>query len=99
MTALVKLHENKRHHEADGGPLQTPDEHIKHPCNTLAREPRASNVCVWSLIPVFWLPRLRSQHGARLPRTGVRKHNKVFVLADTSDLRLGPASSQLALQA
>src|SRR5205823_12400772 len=31
VTGLVQLHKRKRHHEADNGPLQTPDDGFKHP--------------------------------------------------------------------
>jgi len=38
VTGLVQLHEGKRHHESDSGPLETPDDRFKHPDDTLARE-------------------------------------------------------------
>jgi hypothetical protein len=38
VTGLVQLHEGKRHHESDNGPLETPDDRFKHPEDTLARE-------------------------------------------------------------
>lgn len=38
VTGLVQLHEGKRHHESDNGPLETPDDRFKHPGDTLARE-------------------------------------------------------------
>jgi hypothetical protein len=38
VTGLVQLHEGKRHHESDSGPLETPDDRFKHPGDTLARE-------------------------------------------------------------
>ncbi len=42
VTGLVQLHEGKRHHESDTGPLQTPDNQVKHPSDTVARELRRS---------------------------------------------------------
>ena len=42
VTGLVQLHQGKRHHESDSGPLETPDDRFKHPDDTLAREPQPS---------------------------------------------------------
>jgi len=35
VTRLVKQHEEKRHYEADDGPLETADDSFKHPDNTV----------------------------------------------------------------
>ena len=73
MAALVELHEEERHHEADGRPLETPEKRFKHPNITLTKEAYSSSRRL--LISVSCTPAL----GFRTPaiRTRFRDSRKM----------------------
>jgi hypothetical protein len=89
MTGFIELHQGERHHEADGGPLETPDGQFRHLTQTLPRELRRSTTSCLRLLPgKTGLP--RAQHAAIACRG-------VGLLASKAPNRLLPGNFELPL--